>query len=55
MAALGGAAVWGIARIFGTGSLGPVIVSVALVVVILAIFARRIQQGSPVTATGGSP
>jgi PiT family inorganic phosphate transporter len=55
MAALGGAAVWGIARIFGTGSLGPVIVSVALVVVILAIFARRIEQGSPVTATGGSP
>jgi PiT family inorganic phosphate transporter len=54
-AAVGGAAVWGIARIFGTGALGPVIVSVLLVAVILAIFARRIQQGSPVTATGTSP
>jgi inorganic phosphate transporter, PiT family len=53
-AALGGAAVWGVARIFGTGALGPVIVSVLLVGVILAIFARRFQQGSPVTATGSS-
>jgi PiT family inorganic phosphate transporter len=51
-AALGGAAVWGFARIFGTGSLGPLIVSVLLIGVILAIFARRIQRGSPVTATG---
>ena len=53
-AALGGAIVWGIARIFGTGALGPVIVSVLLVGAILAIFARRVQQGSPVTATGSS-
>jgi PiT family inorganic phosphate transporter len=53
-AALGGAAVWGFARIFGTGSLGPLIVSVLLIGVILAIFARRIQRGSPVTATGGT-
>jgi PiT family inorganic phosphate transporter len=53
-AALGGAAVWGVARIFGTGALGPVIVSVLLVGAILAIFARRFQQGSPVTATGSS-
>jgi PiT family inorganic phosphate transporter len=53
-AALGGAAVWGFARIFGTGSLGPLIVSVLLAGVILAVFARRIQRGSPVTATGGT-
>jgi inorganic phosphate transporter, PiT family len=53
-AALGGAAIWGSARIFGTGALGPVIVSVLLIGVILAIFARRVQQGSPVTATGSS-
>jgi PiT family inorganic phosphate transporter len=53
-AAIGGAAIWGVARIFGTGALGPVIVSVLLVGVILAVFARRIQQGSPVTATGAS-
>ena len=54
MAALGGAAVWGIARIFGTGSLGPLLVSIVLLGVILAIFGRRIQQGSPVTASGGA-
>jgi PiT family inorganic phosphate transporter len=54
-AALGGAAIWGFARIFGTGSLGPLIVSVLLIGVILAIFARRVQRGSPVTATGTTP
>jgi hypothetical protein len=54
MAAIGGAVVWGIARIFGTGALGPVLVSVALLGVILALFARRVQQASPVTATEGS-
>jgi inorganic phosphate transporter, PiT family len=53
-AALGGAAVWGVARIFGTGATGPVIVSVLLVVALVAVFARRVQQGSPITATGGS-
>jgi PiT family inorganic phosphate transporter len=53
-AALGGAAVWGFARIFGTGSLGPLIVSVLLLGVILAIFARRLQRSSPVTATGAT-
>jgi PiT family inorganic phosphate transporter len=53
-AALGGAAIWGVARIFGTGATGPVIVSVLLLLAVLAVFARRIQQGSPITATGGS-
>jgi PiT family inorganic phosphate transporter len=53
-AALGGAAVWGVSRIFGTGAAGPVIVSVLLIVALVAVFARRVQQGSPITATGGS-
>jgi PiT family inorganic phosphate transporter len=53
-AAIGGAVVWGVARIFGTGATGPVIVSVLLVLALVAVFARRVQQGSPVTATGGS-
>jgi inorganic phosphate transporter, PiT family len=53
-AALGGAAVWGIASIFGTGALGPLIVSVLFVGAILAVFVRRFNQGSPVTATGTS-
>jgi PiT family inorganic phosphate transporter len=50
-AAIGGA-VWGITRIFGTGAVGPVIVSAVVVIGILLLFARRFQQGSPVTATG---
>jgi PiT family inorganic phosphate transporter len=52
MAAIIGAAVYGVTRIFGTGALGPVLVSVALLGFILAIFVRRLQQGSPITATG---
>src|SRR5881275_615254 len=49
-----GAAVWGVARIFGTGATGPVVVSVILLGAVLAVFARRVQQGSPITATGSS-
>jgi PiT family inorganic phosphate transporter len=54
MAALIGALVWGITRIFGTGAAGPVVVSALLLLGLLAIFVRRVQQGSPVTATGAS-
>jgi PiT family inorganic phosphate transporter len=53
-AAIGGAAIYGFARIFGTGSLGPLIVAILLLGVILAIFARRLQRGSPVTASGAT-
>jgi PiT family inorganic phosphate transporter len=52
-AALIGAAVWEITRIFGSGAAGPVVVSGLLGIGLLAIFVRRFQQGSPVTATGG--
>src|SRR3954451_17579030 len=52
MSAAIGAIVWGITRMFGTGALGPVIVSALLLLGLLAIFVRRVQQGSPVTATG---
>jgi inorganic phosphate transporter, PiT family len=45
-----GAATYGITRIFGTGALGPVLVSLLLLMLGLAIFARRLQQGSPITA-----
>ena len=45
-----GAATYGITRIFGTGALGPVLVSLALLMVGLGVFARRLQQGSPITA-----
>jgi PiT family inorganic phosphate transporter len=54
MAAGIGALVYGITRIFGTGALGPIVVSAALLFGLLAIFVRRFQQGSPVTATGAS-
>jgi PiT family inorganic phosphate transporter len=46
-----GAATYGVTRIFGTGVLGPLLVSVALLMVTLGIFGRRLQQGSPITAT----
>jgi hypothetical protein len=46
-----GAATYGITRLFGTGVLGPLVVSLVLLMVILAIFARRLQRGSPLTAT----
>jgi PiT family inorganic phosphate transporter len=51
-AALIGAVTWWITSLFGTGALGPVIVSVVLLVGVLVVFARRVQQGSPITATG---
>src|SRR4051812_8471563 len=38
-----GAIVWGITRIFGTGALGPVLISGGLLIAVLAIFARRLQ------------
>src|SRR3954447_16640401 len=53
-AAIGGALVYGVTRIFGTGVTGPIVVSVLLLGLILAIFVRRLQQGSPITATGAS-
>ena len=52
-AAAGGGMIYGITRIFGTGVLGPLLVSVSLLAVILAVFGRRLQRGSPLTA--GAP
>jgi PiT family inorganic phosphate transporter len=39
-----GAITYGLTRIFGTGALGPLLVSIMLVSLIVAMFARRIQQ-----------
>jgi PiT family inorganic phosphate transporter len=47
-----GAAVYGLTRIFGTGALGPVLVTLMALALIVAAFARRSQQGTPVTAGG---
>jgi PiT family inorganic phosphate transporter len=48
-----GALTYGVTRIFGTGALGPIVVSAALVATIIAVFARRLRQGSPITAAEG--
>jgi inorganic phosphate transporter, PiT family len=50
MAAIIGAAVYGVTRLFGTGALGPVVVSAGILATIVAVVVRRLQQGSPLTA-----
>jgi inorganic phosphate transporter, PiT family len=52
-AAVIGGATYGVTRIFGTGALGPLVVSAALLVVIGFVFARRLRQGPPLTAAEG--
>ena len=46
-----GAAAYGVTRIFGTGALGPVLVTLMALSLIVAVFARRSQQGAPVPAS----
>jgi len=48
-AAIGGLA-YGATRIFGTGSLGPVVVTTIGLALVAAAFARRIRQDAPVPA-----
>ncbi|HWM63978.1 MAG TPA: inorganic phosphate transporter [Solirubrobacterales bacterium] len=48
-AAIGGAT-YGVTRIFGTGALGPALVTVAALALVALAFARRSQQGAPVPA-----
>jgi inorganic phosphate transporter, PiT family len=45
-----GAAAYGLTRIFGTGALGPVLVTLMAIGLIAAAFARRSQQGAPLPA-----
>jgi PiT family inorganic phosphate transporter len=45
-----GAATYGLTRIFGTGALGPVLVTLMALGLVFAAFARRSQQGTPVPA-----
>ena len=46
-----GAVTYGVTRIFGTGALGPVLVTVAALSLVVAAFVRRYQQGAPVPAS----
>jgi PiT family inorganic phosphate transporter len=50
-AALVGAAVYGISRLFGHGAVGPVVISVVLLAALGMVFARRIQQATPAPAS----
>ena len=51
-AATVGAATWGLTRVFGTGALGPLVISVSLLALLTAVFGRRLQQGRVLTAEG---
>jgi PiT family inorganic phosphate transporter len=46
-----GAAAYGMTRIFGTGALGPALVTLMSISLIVAVFARRAQRGAPVPAS----
>ncbi len=47
-----GALAYGLTRIFGTGALGPVLVTLMAISLVAAAFARRAQKGAPVPVTG---
>ncbi len=49
-AAIGGAVVYGFSSIFGSGALGPLIVSVSILSVVLAFLGRRVARGQVLTA-----
>jgi inorganic phosphate transporter, PiT family len=51
-AALIGALVYGVSSVFGSGALGPLVVALALLAVMIAIFARRFAQHHVVPAEG---
>jgi inorganic phosphate transporter, PiT family len=48
-----GALAFGLSRVFGTGALGPVLVALMALSLIAVAFARRVQRGAPVPASGG--
>ena len=48
-----GALTYGVTWVFGTGALGPVVVSLIAISLIVAAFARRAQRGAPVPASSG--
>lgn len=52
-AAIIGAVTYGVTNLFGSGAIGPVVVTVAALGAILAAFLRRAQQGAPVTVQSG--
>jgi len=49
-AALGGALVYGVSSIFGSGALGPLVVSISILGLVLAFLGRRVARGQVLTA-----
>src|SRR4051795_1081570 len=45
-----GALTYGVTRIFGTGSVGPIVVTAAALALVAAAFTRRVRAGTPVPA-----
>jgi PiT family inorganic phosphate transporter len=45
-----GALVYAISSVFGSGALGPLVVSLSILGVVLAFFGRRISRGQVLTA-----
>jgi PiT family inorganic phosphate transporter len=45
-----GAATYGVTRIFGTGAVGPLVVTIAGLVVLVIVVARRVRTGTPIPA-----
>jgi PiT family inorganic phosphate transporter len=50
--ALVGATTYAVTRIFGTGALGPIVVSLSLLSLLAAAFSRRVAEGRTLTAEG---
>ena len=48
--ALIGALAYGVSSIFGSGALGPLVVSVSILGAVLAFFGRRVARGQVLTA-----
>ncbi|HWC28182.1 MAG TPA: inorganic phosphate transporter [Solirubrobacteraceae bacterium] len=48
-AALVGAATYGISRIFGTGVVGPLLISLSLLMLMAALFGKRVRRGPAMT------
>src|SRR6185312_1596648 len=51
--ALVGAAVYGIEHLIGEKTAGPIVVTLASLSLIVAVFARRAERGAPVAASSG--
>jgi PiT family inorganic phosphate transporter len=45
-----GATVYGISSVFGSGALGPILVSVCVLLLMASIFGRRVSRGPAITA-----